>query len=184
MDSFEQVYELYFKDVYRYLLSLCRDPAEAEEITQETFFQAMKGMSSFRGECRMIVWLCQIAKHIYFAGRKKQKRRQDFAACLESRQEGADVQHAAGELPQGISSPHALERLLCDEEDAMRIHALLHQMEEPYKEVFMLRVFGELPFKKIACIFGKTENWARVTYHRAKLKIISEMEESDGKDIL
>ncbi len=183
MEPFEKIYELYFKDVYRYLLSMCRDPAEAEEIAQETFFQAMKNMSSFRGECRMTVWLCQIAKHIYYASRKKQKRRQDLAASVCNMQKSAAA-HDAERMQQEPFSCDPLERMLCDKEDAMRIHELLHQMEEPYKEVFMLRVFGELPFKKIAHIFGKTENWARVTYHRAKLKLSCEMEESNGKDIL
>lgn len=160
--SFEQIYELYFKDVYRYILSLCRNASEAEEITQETFFQAMKSISSFRGDCKMTVWLCQIARHLFFASRKKQ----------------------TGNIPQNTAAPASLELKLCDEADAMKIHELLHQLEEPYKEVFMLRIFGELPFKKIAHIFGKTENWARVTYHRAKLKIISKLEENNEKDVM
>ena len=159
-------------------------PVRQKRSRRETFLQAMKSMPSFRGECKMTVWLCQIAKHLYFASRKKQKRRQDAAALLGNIQEGAAAQYHTAKMPQGLSASDTLEQLLCDEEDAMRIHTLLHQMEEPYKEVFMLRVFGELPFKKIARIFGKTENWARVTYHRAKLKIMDEMEKSNGKDIL
>ena len=70
----------------------------------------------------------------------------------------------------------AIELRIADETDAMRILEYLHDIEEPYKEVFMLRVFGELSFKKISGIFGKTESWARVTYHRAKVKILNEME--------
>ena len=140
MESFEEIYSLYFKDIYRYVLSLCRNSEQAEEITQETFFQAMKSISSFRGDCKMTVWLCQIADH----------------------------------LPDTTSQP--LELRIADETDAMRILEYLHDIEEPYKEVFMLRVFGELSFKKISGIFGKTESWARVTYHRAKVKILNEME--------
>ena len=162
MESFEKVYELYFKDVYRYMLSLCRDAAEAEEITQETFFRAMKNISSFRGDCKMTVWLCQIARNIYFKSQKQQKKRQDKA--------------------MDAAAPLSLEAFICDEADAMRIHELLHRMEEPYKEVFMLRIFGELQFKKIASIFEKTESWARVTYHRARLKLICEMEESNERE--
>lgn len=169
MDSFKQIYELYFKDVYRYILSLSQDAVWAEEITQETFFQAMKSIDTFRGDCRMFVWLCQIAKHIYYADRKKRGRNIGFSAQPES---GFEVILPGSEM--------SFEGLLCDEEDAMKIHEYLHRMEEPYKEVFMLRIFGELSFKKIAHIFGKTESWARVTYHRAKLKIISKMEESNG----
>lgn len=195
MEPFEQAYELYFRDVYRYVLSLSRDAAVAEEVTQETFFQAMKSMPSFRGECKMTVWLCQIAKHIYFAGLKKQKRRQEAAARLRTGQTYAALDasgtapHAPGAAPNASgTAPYAsgvapsLEQLFCEEETAMKIHGILHGLEEPYKEVFMLRVFGELPYKKIAHIFGKTESWARVTYHRAKLKITDGMEERDGKD--
>lgn len=172
MESFEQVYSLYFKDVYRYIFSLCKNAAEAEEITQETFFQAMKSMHSFREECKMTVWLCQIAKHIYFARQRKVKRKGEQS--LDDALLGSwDMQ-----------TPDSLELRLADEADAMRIHEYLHHLGEPYKEVFMLRVFGELSFKKIAHIFGKTENWARVTYYRAKVKIVDEMEESNGKDFL
>ena len=167
MEHFEQVYSLYFKDVYRYIMSLCHDPAEAEEITQETFFQAMKSMKSFRGDCKMTVWLCQIAKHIYFSRRRKQKRN----AALDS-YEKSDYD---------TTSVTSMELILSDEEDALRIHEYLHHLDEPYKEVFMLRIFGELSLKKIAHIFGKTENWARVTYHRAKVKIINEIENDNQK---
>lgn len=183
MDSFRQVYELYFKDVYRYVLHLSQDVSVAEEVTQETFFRAMKSMPSFRGECKMSVWLCQIAKHIYFADKKKQKRRQDAVARLKG-MTGCASANAAGDMPSGPAASRSLESLLCDEADAMKIHGILHELEEPYKEVFMLRVFGELPFKKIAHIFGKTESWARVTYHRARLKIVDGMEEGNGKDIM
>lgn len=170
MESFEQIYSLYFKGVYRYMVSLCRDVSEAEEITQETFFQAMKHMQSFRGDCKMTVWLCQIAKHIYFARQRKRRAERPLDEILT-------VAESAAIYP-------VPEQRLFDEADAMSIHEHLHHLEEPYKEVFMLRVFGELPFKKIAHIFGKTENWARVTYHRAKIKLINEMEETDGNDFL
>lgn len=179
MDSFEQIYTLYFKDVYRYTLSLCHNTEAAEEITQETFFQAMKHMPSFRGGCKMTVWLCQITKHLYFAEYKKQKRRQGTAEAGDFTG-GQTVGRAAAQVPEGTGTSATLEQRLCEEADAMKIHEFLHGLCEPYKEVFMLRVFAELPFKKIACIFGKTENWARVTYYRAKLKIICAMEESNG----
>lgn len=164
MESFEKAYELYFKDVYRYILSLCQNVNEAEEITQETFFQAMKSMDSFRGDCKMTVWLCQIAKHIFFARQRKKKRNLSL-----------DFDEAFYDPLENIS---ALEIKLSDEEDAMQIHKYLHRLDEPYKEVFMLRIFGELSFKKIADIFGRTENWARVTYYRAKIKIINGIEEN------
>lgn len=170
VEAFEQVYELYFKDVYKYVLILCHDAGEAEEITQETFCQALKSMSSFRGECKLFVWLCQIAKHLYFARLKKEKRIS-----------GKGIEEIP-ENSQYMAGPVSIEQKLLDEADAMAIHKQLHNLQEPYKEVFMLRIFGELPFKKIAQIFGKTEGWARVIYHRAKLTILNEMEGGNGEN--
>lgn len=154
MTDFQEVYDIYFTDVYKYVLSLCRNPHVAEEVTQETFFKALKNIDSFKGQCRLYVWLCQIAKNTYFSYSGKEKRMR------------AEVQASSGE---------SLEERLLDKETAFAIHKLLHDLEEPYKEVFSLRVFGELSFKQIGELFGKTESWARVTYHRAKLKIKEEM---------
>lgn len=174
MEAFEQIYEFYFKDVYKYALTLCHDTKEAEEITQETFCQALSSISSFRGECKMLVWLCQIAKHLYFARCRKEKR--------ISGQTPEEAEESAGLLPEAAYAEPSIEQRLLDDTEAMRIHRHLHSLQEPYKEVFMLRIFGELSYKKIAEIFGRTESWARITYHRAKLKIISEMEDENGKD--
>lgn len=154
MEDFQEVYDLYFRDVYKYALSLSRDPHVAEEITQETFFKALKSIDSFRGQCRLYVWLCQIAKNTYLTYAGKHSR------------EAPEREEAAGESPE--------ERLL-RHETAFEIHRLLHALQEPYKEVFSLRVFGELSFRQIGELFGKTESWARVTYHRARLKIKEEM---------
>ena len=170
MEPFEQIYSSYLKDVYKYVFSLCRDPAEAEEITQETFFQALKSLPDFRGDCKLLVWLCQIAKHLYFARLKKKSRISHLPP-----EEPASGFTASG----GFAGPSPEQRLL-EEADAMAIHRHLHALEEPYKEVFMLRVFGELSFRKIGEIFGKTESWARTTYHRAKLRLIDQME-TDGE---
>lgn len=155
MADFQEVYELYFKDVYKYALSLSRDPHVAEEVTQETFFKALKTIDSFRGQCRLYVWLCQIAKNTYFTYSRKQNR-----AVPEA---------------EGLSG-ESLEDHLLTKESAFEIHKALHRLSEPYKEVFSLRVFGELPFSQIGELFGKTESWARVTYHRARMKIKEEMQ--------
>jgi len=152
--DFQEVYDLYFKDVYKYALSLSRNPGIAEEVTQETFFKALKSIDSFRGQCRLYVWLCQIAKNTYFTYAGKQAK-------------------AAAE--QEFSSGETMEEKLLTKETAFEIHKLLHNLPEPYKEVFSLRVFGELSFSQIGELFGKTESWARVTYHRARLKIKEEM---------
>ncbi|MEK3750867.1 RNA polymerase sigma factor [Paenibacillus sp. FSL E2-8871] len=151
-DELEGVYDQYFHDVYIFVLSLSRDEKIAEEITQETFFKALKRIDQFRGDCKMSVWLCQIAKNTYFSYMNGQRR---FASLAVQEEEGS------------IN----LEQKLIDQTEAMRIHKVLHVLNEPYKEVFMLRLFGELSFDHISQIFGRTESWARVTYHRARLRI-------------
>ena len=154
MTAFEEVYEAYFKDVYKYALALCRDEHMAEEVTQETFFKALKSIDSFRGQCKLYVWLCQIAKNTYFSMAAKSRNRE----------------------PGEIGETEDLESALLRSESAFEIHKALHALEEPYKEVFSLRIFGELPFRQIGQLFGKTESWARVTYHRARLKIKEELQ--------
>lgn len=179
MTEFEQVYRLYFHDVYKYALSLSRDEHMAEEITQETFFKALKSLDRFDGRCKVYVWLCQIAKNTYFTMRKREQRTELFSSeetdgwpdgVLFGRQpvgsQSTEIQSAGGE---------SIEQRLITEESALEIHRILHRLPEPYKEVFSLRTFGELSFKQIGELFGKTESWARVTYHRAKLKIKEEL---------
>lgn len=161
MAEFEQIYQTYFRDVYLYLRRLSNNENLAEEIASETFFKAMQSVGSFRGECDIRVWLCQIAKNCYFSYLKKQRRyagMEDTDTVLE------------------MAASEDIEAWFEKESDAMQIHLSLHRLPEPYKEVFMLRVFGELSFKQIAGIFQKTENWACVTYHRARQKIIKQME--------
>jgi len=160
MQGFEQVCEWYYPRVHRFVLALCRDPALAEELTQQTFFKALQGIGAFRGECRLDVWLCQIAKHAYYAHARSARR---------------DAEPIP-ELPDAGQEP-ALA--LVQREEARRVHRALHRLGEPYKEVFSLRVFGELPFLEIAQLFGKTESWARVTYYRAKLKIQEAVKEEE-----
>ena len=158
MTDFNEVYSRYFKDVYRYALSLCRNVSVAEEVTQETFYKALKRLNTFDGKGEIFVWLCQIAKNTY------------LSMCRKN-------QHLAPNADTTlIPSEESLEDDFCDRETAFRIHKILHTLEEPYKEVFSLRTFGELPFKQIAKLFGKTESWARVTYHRARLKIKEELQ--------
>lgn len=149
MTEFEEVYGRYFKDVYRYSLSLCKSESIAEELTQETFFKALKSIDKFDGKCKLYVWLCQIAKNTYFSFQKKQQRI-DGDADME-------------QLPEA----GGFEEKQLQKAEAFEIHKRLHSLEEPYKEVFSLHLFGELSFAQISELFGKTESWARVTYHRA-----------------
>lgn len=150
VEEFEEVYRRYFSQVYKYALALSRDETVAEEVTQETFFRALSAIDGFRGECQLRVWLCQIARNQY------------LTLCRE-RKRFADLGREIGD--EGIEAGFA------DREDARQLHRLLHEMAEPYKEVFSLRTFGELPFSQIGELFGKTESWARVTYFRARQKL-------------
>ena len=158
MTDFQEVYDLYFRDVYRYALSLCRNESVAEEITQETFFKALAKLDSFDGRCKVSVWLYQIAKNTYISMCRRNKH-------LENNSH-AELTPSNGNI----------EEIIFDKETAFAIHKVLHTLEEPYKEVFSLRTFGELSFKQIAELFEKTETWARVTYHRARLKIKEELQ--------
>lgn len=157
MEEFEQIYSKYYDVVFHYALLLCQNELLAEEITQETFFKALKSVKNFRGECKLDVWLCQITKNTYNTYVKRQQRQANYP--LET-----------------ISSDENVLLNLINKETALQIHRLLHKMDEPYKEVFWMRTFGELSFKEIAAIFGKTESWARVTYHRAKIKLKEELQ--------
>ncbi len=152
MDSMEQIYSQYYDTVFQYLLSLCRDASWAEELTQESFFKAMKSIDSFRGECKLSVWLCQIAKNTLYTEMKRNKRQADIP-------------------PEDLPSENDMESDLFRKDSAFHLHQLLHDLEQPYQEVFWMRTFGELSFKEIGLLWGKTESWARVTYHRARMKI-------------
>ena len=160
MIDFEEVYRDYLEDVYRFSLALCRDPVLAEELTQETFFRAVRSAGQFREGSDLRAWLYTIARNV-FLDQTRRKRNTEIQLPRE--------------LPDtaGVTLTEALE----DREEALRLHCLLHGLGEPYKEVFHLRVFGELPFGDIARVFGRTESWARVTFYRAKQKIIAGLEE-------
>lgn len=160
--EFEDIYQRYFRDVYRFSLSLTQDRALAEEIVQDTFFRALKALDKFDGSKDIRAWLFTIARNAYYSYCRAHKR------TLSQE-----------DLPQDLADSVRIEERVEDEESAFAIHQFLHSMEEPYKEVFSLRVFGELPFEKIGRLFGKSANWARVTFYRAKVQIIEHMEAMD-----
>ena len=156
MEDFDEVYRACFPEIYRFLLALCRDPSLAEELTQETFFKALKAIDGFTGSCSLTTWLCQIAKNEYFSYRRKNRAQTD-------------------ELPIELPSGEDIEQRFTDRETALAVHEALHRLREPYKEVLSLRTFAELPFAQIGLLFGKTESWARVTYYRAKVLLKEEL---------
>ena len=158
MGAFEEVYRQYYRQVYFYVLGLCGNEHIAEEITQETFFKVLKQMDTFRGECKINVWITQIAKNTFFNYCRRKKL--DPESSLEDVEENIEVK-----------AQKSLEEKIMDKEAAQEIHMVLHEMPEPYREVFWMRTFGELSFREIGNIHGKTESWARVVYHRARLMI-------------
>ena len=164
----EKLYREYFTPVYRYTLSLVHDPDMAEEITQETFFRALKKINDYRGEASLKVWLCQIARNLSFDSLKRQLK--ITALTKHDDDESNDY-----ELPAGSESDP--EEQLLRKQTAMRIHRVLHDLKEPYKEVFQLRTFGDLTFAEIGELFGKSESWARVTYYRSRMMIKEELDE-------
>ena len=157
--DFNNLYNTYYMEIYSYVMTIMKNRHMAEEITQEVFFKAIKSEKKFKGESSEFTWLCSIAKH----------------SCIDELRKKSRWEELNEELPQ----ENTVEQMLEDEEMTLKIHQILHRMEEPYKEVFQLRIFGELSFEKIGKIFGKTENWARVTYHRARLKIQERMEKDE-----
>ena len=156
MEDFDKIYADYFSEVYKFVLSLCQNPTLAEEITQEAFFKALKNIDSFKGDCKLNTWLCKIAKNTFYSYTKKHNRQADHP-------------------PDIIISDENIEERFADKETAYAIHKVLHKLNEPYKEVFWLRTFGELSFSQIGALFSKTESWARVTYYRAKILIKEEI---------
>lgn len=160
--EFDQIYSTYFKSVYLYAIQLSGNKHIAEEITSDTFYKAIHSIDKFRGDCDMRVWLCQIAKNTYYSYLKKNKK----VLSMEETN-----------LRDSPSTDKPIDVLISNREEAQVMRKVLHDMPDPYKEVFMWRVFGELSFKEIGNLYDKTDNWACVTYHRARKIIQSRLEE-------
>lgn len=161
MLDFDKVFRENQGFIYRYLLKLCGNDSLAEELTQETFFRAYMNMTGLRKEEKVSVWLCQIARNTYFAWYNEQKKLQPM--------DDIEIQD---------SGPDMVD-IFVEHELSQKAYTCLHQMDEPYKEVFMLSVFGGLSLKNISTLFGKSESWARVTFYRAKQKLLEGMKQ-DG----
>lgn len=146
MKAFEEIYNLYVNDVFKYLMCMTGDEKISEELTQETFYKAWKNIDSFEGKCKMSVWLCQIAKNSYYSYVKKEKSK------------------AREALDEDILSEADIQEDYLKTHNVLTLHKILHTLEEPYKKEFTLKLFGELSYGQISEIFGKSESWARVTY--------------------
>lgn len=160
MQSMDDIYQSYALTVYKYLLSLCRNDDLAEELTQETFYQAVKSIGRYDGSCHISTWLCAIAKNQFLAYERKHPKTVELEAY--------DAVTSSAEY-DAVAYENRVELL-----------RKLHFCPEPYREILYLRVFGDLSFKEIGDILGKSENWARVNFYRGKEKLRKEFE-SDEK---
>lgn len=159
--EFDKYYQDYSKRVYLFLISMCHDSDLAEELTQETFYQAIKSVNKFRGECSVYTWLCRIAKNMWLRELERRKRNINNLSSEENKD-------YISEISENTENPE--ERLIA-KEGKIDVLKRLHSLPEIEKEIILLRASGELSFKEIGEIFDKTENWARVTYYRAKQKL-------------
>ena len=163
-EDFNEIYRLYAKEVYRYILSLCRDKTLAEDILQNTMLKAFENIGSFKGGCSVKTWLCSIARNEYFNHLRKADNKN---LPLDENTDSNIYNH---ENPE--------ERALSDL-SAVEILKLVHTLEEPFREIFTLRFYGDLKFSEIGEVFGKSENWARVNFFRAREKLAKMLEKED-----
>ena len=160
MLEIDSVYRKHAEFVYKYLFSLCHEEDTAEELLQETFYQAIKSAKRYDGSCKVTTWLCQIAKHLWYQELERRRKYQ----CSDLNE-------------NTISKEKMVEEKLCQREQVMEIFQRVHILDETSKEIFYLRVMGDFSFKEIGQIFNKNENWARVTFYRVKQKIMKGVNE-------
>lgn len=167
----DEIYQEYAEVIYRYLLGLCHNPSLAEDIVQTTFLKAIESIDSFRYQSKVSTWLFQIAKHEYM---DIMRRKENQNLSIEVFEQDS--------LPREMNvvedRPSILEHLI-EKEQKERVLWHLHQLPEPYKEVFLLHIYGECSYREIAEVFGRTEIWARVTCFRAKEKLIQRLKRED-----
>lgn len=155
MQNIDEIYKQYAETVYKYIFCLSGDKNLSEEIMQETFVIAIKELDKFRGDCKISVWLCQIAKHLWYKELKKLKDKKII-----------DIEDA-----KELQTYDDIEEIIIRKEDKLKILKNMQNLDKATKEVMYLRMFGELSFNEIAEVLGKTANWARVTFYRGKEKI-------------
>lgn len=152
----EEIYKKHMKNVYNYIFCLCNNESLAEEVTQETFYRAMKNINKFRGECKIQVWLCQIAKHLLYKERKRKRKMTLISMDAEIGQIKSDVN---------------VEEEIVEREEKDELYKQIQKLDSPTRELVYLRLTTELTFRDIAQILGKTEAWTRVEFYRWKEKV-------------
>ncbi len=158
MATFQNIYEEYARPVYRFLLQLTANEDKAEELLQETFYRALQNIDRFEGRCSLYTWLCQIGKNAWYKECRRNKRYEQIPL---------------GELHASIEEDP--EVLLLEKEQHMLIRDAILKLEDPYQDVFIMHILGEIKLGEIAALYGKSESWARVTFFRAKQKILKEV---------
>lgn len=153
------IYRKYSSMVTAYLVRLCGNEELARELTQETFYQAVKSISRFDGKSNVYTWLCSIARHLYIDAIRRKK--------------------PTAQISEQASAPGDFVDMIVQRDQAMAAHRVLHLLDEPFREVFTLRTFCDLTHAQIAELFGKSESWSRVTYYRARQMLQNAMKEND-----
>lgn len=166
MQDVEEIYEQYSNTLYKYLFCLTHNEDMAEDLTQETFAIAVDKLDTFKGDCKLSVWLCQIGKHLWYKQLKKLQKENHVSF---------------DELENEISIDENLEDTICLQEDKLQLFKNIQKLDEPYKDVIYLKLSGNLSFIEIANILGKSPNWVRVTFFRAKQKLKKEVFEDGEK---
>ncbi|MBP5578024.1 MAG: sigma-70 family RNA polymerase sigma factor [Ruminococcus sp.] len=151
----EQYYRENGRKVFLYLMTLCGNADTAEELTQETFYRALRSLKKYKGDSSVYTWLCSIARNAWLEELRKRRK------------------HTNEEITELIedTSPRPDEEAE-SEDSRIRLLKRIHSLPETEKEIILLRASQELSFREIGEIFGKSENWARVTYYRAKQKLM------------
>lgn len=159
-DSMDQMYRKHSQMIYAFLLSKCGDGVLAEELAQETFYQAVKSIDRFKGQSSASTWLCGIANNVWLTYLRKQKR---SCEIFPSDEDEACFASSSAESPEDKFIRKA---------DNLTLMQALHELREPMREVLYLRLMGDLSFREIGQIMGQSENWARVTFYRGKTKLL------------
>lgn len=165
VQNIEEIYEDYSSTVYKYLFCLTHSEDISEDLTQETFAVAVKEIDKFRGDCKVSVWLCQIAKHLWYKQLKKQ-----------SKENNANIDEL-----DNLVEFETTEDIVCKNEEKLKLFKNLQKLDTISREIIYLRMIGNLNFIEIGEILGKTANWARVTFYRAKQKI-KEVDENEEQN--
>ncbi len=160
MQSMDEIYQTYARTVYKFMLSKTHNEDIAEELTQETFYQAIKSIHRYDGSCKLSTWLCAIAKNQLLAYQRKHPTEETID----------DYENL---------SVANVETEVFDRMQRIELMKKLHVCPEPFREILYLRIFGSLSFKEIGEIMGKTENWARVNFYRAKERLKKEVEKNE-----